>query len=113
MIVLCSQCVALFVQTELMRMKTNESPSEAAGSYSTSWNARRSYNLLRMSLSRPLTLPHCDTDTDEEMEIDEDGETNAKGSRRIATFRKNHRLGCLPETLNPLHSSKLRTIYGL
>eukprot|EP00250_Pteridium_aquilinum_P021326 c25089_g1_i1 orf=2-2848(-) len=60
------------LKDELMRMKSNETIPGAAGSYSTSWNARRSYNLLRMSLSRPMTLPHTDTDTDEEMEIDED-----------------------------------------
>ncbi|KAI5076831.1 hypothetical protein GOP47_0008896 [Adiantum capillus-veneris] len=61
------------LKDELMRMKSNETIAGGAGSYSTTWNARRSYNLLRMSLSRPLTLPHTDTDTDEEMEIDEDG----------------------------------------
>ncbi|KAH7307152.1 hypothetical protein KP509_22G048200 [Ceratopteris richardii] len=60
------------LKDELMRMKSNETMSGGAGCYSTSWNARRSYNLLRMSLSRPLTLPHTDTDSDEEMEIDED-----------------------------------------
>ncbi|MCO5611484.1 hypothetical protein L7F22_065737 [Adiantum nelumboides] len=60
------------LKDELMRMKSNETIAGGAGSYSTTWSARRSYNLLRISLSRPLTLPHTDTDTDEEMEIDED-----------------------------------------
>lgn len=54
-----------------MKSKDNNQPTNNGG-YSTGWNARRSYNLLRLSLCRPLTLPHTDTDSDEEMEIDED-----------------------------------------
>ncbi|MCO5582599.1 hypothetical protein L7F22_036497 [Adiantum nelumboides] len=65
------------LKDELMRMKSNETIAGGAGSYSTTWSARRSYNLLRISLSRPLTLPHTDTDTDEEMEIDEDAVESA------------------------------------
>lgn len=61
------------LKDELMRMKSKDDNQPANnGGYSTGWNARRSYNLLRLSLCRPLTLPHTDTDSDEEMEIDED-----------------------------------------
>eukprot|EP01018_Ginkgo_biloba_P021270 Gb_41072 [translate_table: standard] len=61
------------LKDELMRMKSKDNNQPTSnGSYSTSWNARRSYNLLRMSLKCPLILPHTDTDSDEEMEIDED-----------------------------------------
>lgn len=61
------------LKDELMRMKSkdNNQPTNNGG-YSSGWNARRSYSLLRLSLGRPLTLPHTDTDSDEEMEIDED-----------------------------------------
>lgn len=61
------------LKDELMRMKSkdNNQPTNNGG-YSSGWNARRSYSLLRLSLGQPLTLPHTDTDSDEEMEIDED-----------------------------------------
>ncbi|KAL4192544.1 hypothetical protein AMTRI_Chr06g172520 [Amborella trichopoda] len=61
------------LKDELIRMKSNggNSPGDGNGGYSTGWNARRSLNLLRLSLSRPLTLPHVENDSDEEMEIDE------------------------------------------
>lgn len=61
------------LKDELMRMKSKDNnQSTNNGGYSSGWNARRSYSLLRLSLGRPLTLPHTDTDSDEEMEIDED-----------------------------------------
>ncbi|XP_057827459.2 kinesin-like protein KIN-12B isoform X1 [Cryptomeria japonica] len=60
------------LKDELMRMKSKDSNQPAGnGGYSTGWNARRSLSLLRMSLA-PLTLSHMDTDSDEDMEIDED-----------------------------------------
>ncbi|KAF6166413.1 hypothetical protein GIB67_034964 [Kingdonia uniflora] len=60
------------LKDELLRMKENKSPTGTNGGYSTSWNARKSLNLLKMSLSRPMTLPHIEDDSDEEMEIDEE-----------------------------------------
>ncbi|XP_008809653.1 kinesin-like protein KIN-12B [Phoenix dactylifera] len=59
------------LKDELLRMKTHGTQSESSGSYSTGWNARRSLNLLRMSLNRPRALPVIKDDSDEEMEIDE------------------------------------------
>lgn len=47
---------------------------EPNGGYSTGWNARRSLNLLKFSLNRPMTLPHIDDEGDEEMEIVEQAE---------------------------------------
>ncbi|KAG1370058.1 kinesin-like protein KIN-12B [Cocos nucifera] len=60
------------LKDELLRMKTHGTQSENNGSYSMRWNARRSLNLLRMSLNRPTAaLPVIKDDSDEEMEIDE------------------------------------------
>jgi kinesin family protein 15 len=61
-------------QDELTRMKMNSSQPAGNGSgYSNSWNARRSYNLLRLSLGHPMTFPIVDSDdNDEEMEIDDE-----------------------------------------
>jgi kinesin family protein 15 len=55
-------------------MKMNSSQPAGNGSgYSNSWNARRSYNLLRLSLGHPMTFPIVDSDdNDEEMEIDDE-----------------------------------------
>ncbi|KAI3968084.1 hypothetical protein MKX01_015604 [Papaver californicum] len=62
------------LKDELLRMKANANPAAAGlnGGYSTSWNARRSLSILKMSLNQPMTLPHIDDDSDEEMEIDEE-----------------------------------------
>ncbi|KAJ7533748.1 hypothetical protein O6H91_13G062700 [Diphasiastrum complanatum] len=60
------------LKDELMRMKSMDNQQAGSGAYSNGWNARRSYNLLRFSLNCPMTLPTVDSDTDEEMEIDED-----------------------------------------
>ncbi|XAR58182.1 Plus-end-directed kinesin ATPase [Bertholletia excelsa] len=57
------------LKDELLRMKANGSHADPNGGYSTGWNARRSLNLLKFSLNRPMTLPHVDDDSDEEMEI--------------------------------------------
>ncbi|CAI9777017.1 unnamed protein product [Fraxinus pennsylvanica] len=63
-------------------MKGNGNQTGQVGAYSTGWNARRSLNLLKFSLKQPITLPHVDNDTDEEMEIieeetvDEDTDVN-------------------------------------
>ncbi|KAI3961373.1 hypothetical protein MKW92_018205 [Papaver armeniacum] len=62
------------LKDELLRMKANANPAAAGpnGGYSTSWSARRSLSILKMSLNQPMTLPHIDDDSDEEMEIDEE-----------------------------------------
>ncbi|XP_020081522.1 kinesin-like protein KIN-12B, partial [Ananas comosus] len=59
------------LKDELLRMKSNGAVAAENGSYSTGWNARRSLNLLRMSLCRATGLPPNKDDSDEEMEIDE------------------------------------------
>ncbi|CAN6447228.1 unnamed protein product [Victoria cruziana] len=63
------------LKDELIRMKSNRScQADSGGGYSTGWNARRSLNLLRMSLNRHSTLqPQVQDDSDEEMEIVEEG----------------------------------------
>ncbi|KZV26325.1 Phragmoplast-associated kinesin-related protein isoform 1 [Dorcoceras hygrometricum] len=57
------------LKDELHRIKTNGNQTGPNGAYATGWNARRSLNLLKFSLNRPLTLPHLDDDGDAEMEI--------------------------------------------
>lgn len=59
-------------------MKSSDGPEPSSGGgYSNTWNARRSYNLLRLSLSHPVAFPLIQSeDNDEEMEID-DEETEA------------------------------------
>lgn len=49
--------------------ENNNSPDPNTG-----WNARRSLNLLKYSLNRPMMLPHIEDDEDEEMEIVEEAE---------------------------------------
>ncbi|KAL5703004.1 TRAFAC class myosin-kinesin ATPase superfamily [Ranunculus cassubicifolius] len=60
------------LKDELLRMKENGNQPSSNGGYATSWNARRSLSLLKMSLNRPTTLAHVEEDSDEEMEIDEE-----------------------------------------
>ncbi|XP_042515728.1 kinesin-like protein KIN-12B isoform X2 [Macadamia integrifolia] len=60
------------LKDELLRMKANGNSTDTNGGYSTGWNARRSLNLLKFSVNRPMTLPHVEDDSDEEMEIDEE-----------------------------------------
>ncbi|KAE8653794.1 Kinesin-like protein KIN12B [Hibiscus syriacus] len=58
---------------ELHRMKANSNnQTDPNAGYSTGWNARRSFNLLKFSLNHPKALPHVDEDDNEEMEIDEE-----------------------------------------
>ncbi|CAI9777012.1 unnamed protein product [Fraxinus pennsylvanica] len=70
------------LRDKLHRMKGNGNQTGQVGAYSTGWNARRSLNLLKFSFKQPITLPHVDDDTDEEMEIveeetvDEDTDVN-------------------------------------
>lgn len=62
------------LKDELYRVKQMGNCMEPNGGYSTGWNARRSLNLLKFSLNRPMTLPHIDDEGDEEMEIVEQAE---------------------------------------
>ncbi|KAL8048654.1 hypothetical protein ABFX02_07G081100 [Erythranthe guttata] len=57
------------LRDELHRMKANNDQTGPSGAYATGWSARRSLNLLRFSLNRPMMLPHVEDDSDEEMEI--------------------------------------------
>ncbi|KAL7596081.1 hypothetical protein Lser_V15G29500 [Lactuca serriola] len=58
------------LKDELIRMKENNNSPDP----NTGWNARRSLNLLKYSLNRPMMLPHIEDDEDEEMEIVEEAE---------------------------------------
>ncbi|XP_077219208.1 kinesin-like protein KIN-12B isoform X2 [Tasmannia lanceolata] len=60
------------LKDELLRVKSNGNSTDGNGVSTTGWNARKSLQLLRLSLHRPMTLPHVEDDSDEEMEIDED-----------------------------------------
>ncbi|KAJ0784039.1 putative plus-end-directed kinesin ATPase [Helianthus annuus] len=62
------------LKDELQRMKSTENQVDPNAGYSSGWNARRSINLLKFSLNRPMILPHVDDDGDAEMEIVEDSE---------------------------------------
>lgn len=60
------------LRDELHRLKSNgNSLNDTNGGHSAAW-IRRSLNLLKSSISRPIALPHVDDDGDEEMEIDEE-----------------------------------------
>ncbi|KAG6393427.1 hypothetical protein SASPL_147668 [Salvia splendens] len=60
------------LRDELHRMKSNQ---DQTGTNATGWNARRSLNLLKFSLNRPMMLPRVEDDSDEEMEIVDTDET--------------------------------------
>jgi kinesin family member 15 len=57
-------------QDELVRIKSNKGATIADG-YFTAEHARRTVNLLRMSLTCTTAMPSIKDDSDEEMEIDE------------------------------------------
>lgn len=63
------------LRDELHRMKANQDQTGQTGAYTTGWSARRSLNLLKFSLNRPMMLPHVEDDSDEEMEIVDTHET--------------------------------------
>ncbi|XP_058103126.1 kinesin-like protein KIN-12A isoform X2 [Magnolia sinica] len=80
------------LKDELQRIKSN-------GAYSTGWDARRSLNLLRLSLNHPATLPRVEDDSDEEMEIDEEDVEKLclQVGLQSATFREHvHNVDKLP-----------------
>jgi hypothetical protein len=69
--------IVILTQEELMKMKVNSSNPQEGGSagFSNGWSARRSYNILRLSLGQPMMLPSVDAkDFDEKMEIDQEEE---------------------------------------
>ncbi|KAJ7957285.1 Kinesin-like protein [Quillaja saponaria] len=60
------------LRDELHRIKANgNNPNDVNVGHSAAW-IRRSLNLLKCSINRPMTLTRIDDDGDEEMEIDED-----------------------------------------
>jgi hypothetical protein len=65
------------MQEELMKMKMNSKNLQENGTttttgFSNGWSARRSYNILRLSLGQPMTRSLVDAEPfDEKMEIDQ------------------------------------------
>lgn len=60
------------IQDELTRMKENSGNQHQGqvGGFSNGWNARRSYNLLRLSLGQPMTISPVEfKDIDKEVEL--------------------------------------------
>ncbi|KAJ8530787.1 hypothetical protein K7X08_023668 [Anisodus acutangulus] len=79
------------LKDELIRVKANGSQADQNGNYSSGWNARRSLNLLKFSLNRPMTLPPLDEDGDTEMEIVDEAELLGllpEGSKEVGILRK-------------------------
>jgi len=65
-------------------MKSSNAAEPASGSgYTTGWNARRSYNLLRLSLGHAMTAPPLvDDNNDDDMELDDfESSLNAMADR--------------------------------
>ncbi|KAL8172233.1 hypothetical protein V2J09_024037 [Rumex salicifolius] len=60
------------LKEELLLMKANGGQGNSSGAYSNGWNARRSLNLLKFSLNRPVSSANVDDDGDEVMEIDDE-----------------------------------------
>ncbi|KAJ8646210.1 hypothetical protein MRB53_007958 [Persea americana] len=83
------------LKEELIRIKSDGSSNDGNGGRSKGWNARRSLSLLRFSLNHPMTLPHVEDDSDEEMEIDEEdverlcteGGLDSAPSEEIKTYK--------------------------
>lgn len=79
------------LQDELIRVKANGSQADQKGNHSLGWNARRSLNLLKFNLNRPMTVPPLDEDGDTEMEIVEEAELLGLlpgGSKEVGILRK-------------------------
>uniref|UniRef100_A0A7I4BD30 Kinesin motor domain-containing protein n=1 Tax=Physcomitrium patens TaxID=3218 RepID=A0A7I4BD30_PHYPA len=95
------------LKDELTRMKSNSGAEAADGSgYSTGWNARRSYNLLRLSLGHPMKAPLLlnDDNDDDDMELDDDMETTLNAM----AVRLSQGTGVSQSTDMELGSPKLR-----
>ncbi|KAM0940907.1 putative plus-end-directed kinesin ATPase [Dioscorea sansibarensis] len=100
------------LKDELLRMKSNGTSAENNGSYSTGWNARRSLNLLRMSLNRSA-LPIVKDDSDEEMEIDdEDVEKPCMETGALPTPDEDRLLGRLENFKEVSSCSKHQLVLG-
>lgn len=100
------------LKDELLRMKSNGTSAENNGSYSTGWNARRSLNLLRMSLNRSA-LPVVKDDSDEEMEInDEDVEKPCMETGALPTPDEGQPLGQLENLKEVSSCSKYHLVLG-
>lgn len=88
-------------------MKANGTQSDPNGGQLTGWNARRSLNLLKFSLNRPMGLPRVDDDSDEEMEIIEEAvaaieENNILNGSKTETLDLNSRVSVSKEeTVDP------------
>ncbi|PKA47415.1 Kinesin-like protein KIN12B [Apostasia shenzhenica] len=78
------------LKDELVRMKSYGKSRESNRS-STCWNVQRSLSLLKLSLCRPRAMPETEDDSDEEMEIVEEGSEKASVGAHLAS---NEELGC-------------------
>ncbi|KAI6693903.1 hypothetical protein NL676_021613 [Syzygium grande] len=65
-------CCSCQLVMSYFRMKANGNNPSDSKQYLTGKDVRRSLHLLKLSLHHPMTLPHADDDSDEEMEIDEE-----------------------------------------
>lgn len=78
------------LKDELLRMKENSSQVEgSAGGLSSGWNARRSYNLLRLSLGQPMTMGPCEMKEIEEeleQELDDEDATDEDSSAKCVSL---------------------------
>ncbi|KAL7596877.1 kinesin-like protein KIN-12B isoform X1 [Lactuca sativa] len=91
------------LKDELIRMKENNNSPDP----NTGWNARRSLNLLKYSLNRPMMmLPHMEDDEDEEMEIVEEAEQVLLEATEAC---KNMETGLTEETSEQVDKSELVT----
>jgi hypothetical protein len=77
------------LKEELMKMKMNSNNLQENGTttttgFSNGWSARRSYNILRLSLGQPMTRSLVDAEPfDEKMEIDQ-GDDDDEGDEHSA-----------------------------
>lgn len=90
-------------QDELMRMKANNNQPEgvAAGGFTTGWNARRSYNLLKLSLGQPMTIPPSEV-----REIDKELELRPEAFDEEPEVLSNDKSNGDVEALVPVHNNR-------
>ncbi|CAN4120893.1 unnamed protein product [Withania somnifera] len=103
------------LKAELIRVKANGSQADQNGNFSSGWNARRSLNLLKFSLNRPMTLPLLDEDGDTEMEIVEEAELLGilpEGSKDVGILRKTLSKSSLVGPSEGLNEEKHSTCKG-
>lgn len=84
-----------------MRMKANGNQQEGGGGFANGWNARRSYNLLRLSLGQPMTIPESEVkDIDEDIEVINENEAAAENnSEQIVASTDTETKELLPLTI--------------